>query len=251
MGWIRRVTVSVGLAVSVGASLTIVSVGAAGGFGLGAGTFTFTDTSAFANFFNPVDSSSVNINVDRSTFLFKPRPNAPLQTGVMTTLNVTQFIPNADPTLPPTINSTCLVIPDGDFSVSGNLQSATLNVVDESTQCPSFLVPLTGAAPDKGPGGGGGGIPLPLSINATWTGNGAVGVSDSNGTFRCLTFVSITHDHNQSALSSSVAATISNIGSFNGGPQSGAFGSVALNTHVENVAGQGILPPQCGGKGGG
>jgi hypothetical protein len=251
MAWLRRVTVSIGLAVSVAASLTIASVAAATGFGAGAGTFTFTDTSAFANFFNPADFSSVDVNVDHSTFLFKTRPNGQLQTGVMTILNVTQFIPNADPTLPPTINSTCLVIPDGDFSVSGNLQSATLNVVNESTQCPGFLVPLTGAAPAKGTGGGGGGIPLPLSINASWTGNGALGVSDSNGTFRCLTFVSITHDHNLSALSLSVAATISNIGSFNGGPQSGVFGSVAMNTHVENVAGQGILPPQCGGKGGG
>jgi hypothetical protein len=252
MGWVRRLTLSVGCAVAAGAVLTIASVGAAGGFGFGAGTFTFTDTSAFVNAFNPVDGSSINVNVDRSTFMFKQRPGGALQTGVMTILSISQFVPGPDPTLPPTVNSVCLVIPDADFTVSSDLQTTKLNTTNQSTICPGFLVPITGAVLDgKGGGGGGGGsIPLPLDANVIWTGNGAVTVSVNNGTDRCLTFVSITHTHGQQGLSSSVTGTISTVGSFSGGQQNGVFGSVSANMDVQNVAGQGILPPPCGGKGG-
>lgn len=251
MRLLRRLSVSVGLSVCVASVLTIATVAADGGFGAGAGTFTFTNTFAFASFFNPVDGSTLNFNVDRTTFLFRPRPTGPLQTNVMTQLTVTQFFP------PSTENSVCLVIPDADFSVSSNLQTTTLNVTSESTLCPTFSVPMKGALPDGGSGGGGGGgggggagIPVPLTMTATWTGNGVVGASDSNGSFHCLSFSSITHDHTQSALSSNVTETILGIGTMSGGRSNGVFGAVQVSTNVQDVAGLGILPTACGGKGG-
>ena len=259
MKLIRRAALSLGIAASVAATLTIATVAAAGGFGEGAGTFTFTDTSAFVSTFNPADGSSIDLNVNRTTFIVRQRPNGEPITQDMTMLVITQFIPNPNPFLPPTVNSTCLVIPDPDFTVGPDLQTATLAVVDASTQCGFFKVPVSGAVIDVkggGGGGGGGGIQLPLSANVTWTGNGAVGVSESNGTFRCLTFIAITHDHGQQALSASVTGSITAANgslsvSFSGGRSSGVFGAVNTSTNIQDVAGQGILPEACGGKGGG
>jgi len=252
---LRQLIVSVGIAVSIIAAATVVSVGATTGFGAGAGTFTFTDTSAFVSVFNPSDQSTLNLNVDRGTFMFRPRPLGALQTATMTVLSISQFIPNPDPTQQPTFNSTCLVIPNSDFTVSSDLQTAQLNVVNESTLCPGFIVPVTGAVIDQKPGGGGGStIPLPISATVTWTGDGATGVSDDNGTFRCLTFDAITHNHNQQSLSSNVTGQItgnnSPFASFSGGQTSGVFGADSISTSVQNVAGLGILPAACGGKGG-
>ena len=252
----RRLVLSIGIACSLISVATVGTVGAAGGFGVGAGTFTFNDSSAFVSVFNPIDQSSINLNVDHGTFLSRPRHSGQLQTSDMTTLSITQFIPNPDPTQPPTTNATCLVIPDSDFTLSGDLQTAKLTVVNESTLCPGFLVPVTGAAikPQAGGGGGGSTIPLPISATVTWTGNGAVGVTTDNGTFRCLTFHATTHNRGQQALSSGVTGSITANGaafsSFSGGQQSGVFGSAATNTSVQNIAGPGILPAACGGKGG-
>lgn len=257
MRLIRRAALSLGIAVSVAASLTIATVGAAGGFGEGGGTFTFSDTSAIVSTFNPIDGSDINVNVDRTTFLIRQRPGGEPQIQMMTSLTVTQFIPPTGPGLPPTINSACLAIPESDFTVSTNLQTATLVVVNESTPCGFFKVPVSGAAIDVKAGGGGGGstIALPLSANITWTGTGAVGESVQNGSFHCLTFVAITHDHSQQALSAAVNGSITANGSpfasFSGGLTTGVFGAVNTNTSIQNVAGQGILPAACGGKGGG
>ncbi len=257
MSLLRRSALPLGIAVSAAATLTIATVGAGGGFGLGAGTFTFSNSSALVSTFNPVDGSSINLNVDRSTFLFRQRPGGVPQTQEMTTLNITQFFPPAGPGLQPTINFTCLIIPDSDFAISSDLQTATLAVVNESTQCGFFKAPVSGAVIDAAGGGGGGGstIPLPISASVTWTGTGAVTFSESNGTTRCLTFVAITHDHGQQAMSASISGSITANGSpfasFSGGLRTGVFGFVATNTSVQNVAGRGILPAACGGKGGG
>lgn len=261
MKLMRRVALSLGIAASVAAALTIATLAAAGGFGAGAGTFTFSNTSAFVSTFNPIDGSSIDLNVDQTTFIVRQRPTGEPQTQEMTTLSINQFIPNPNPLLPPTVNTICLVIPDSDFTVGPDLQTATLAVVDASTQCGFFKVPVSGAVIDVKAGGGGGGgggssIQLPLSATVTWTGNGAVGVSDSNGTFRCLTFVAITHDHGQQAMSASVTGSITGAAgsfyvAFSGGRSSGVFGAVDTNTDIQDVAGQGILPEACGGKGGG
>lgn len=251
MRWIRRLSLSAGVAGAATAIFTIAAIGAGGGgFGLGGGKFTFTDTSAFVNTFNPVDGSSLNLSVDHTTFLFRQRPNAGMQSGVMTILNISQFIP--DPTNPQggTSNNICLQIPDSSFTVSADLQTATLNALDQSNVCPFFIASQTGAVIEAGGGGGGtGGFTLPISVAVTWTGSGAVTISDNNGTSRCLTFVAITQNHGQQVLSAAVSGSISGVGGFSGGTASGIFGIVTLNSSVQTVAGQGILPPPCGGQG--
>lgn len=249
MGLMRRLTLSVGVAVSLAASVTIAGVGAAGGFGQAGGKFTFTDTAAFANFFDPSNNGSVNVSVDHSTFLFRARAGGPLQTQVMTVLNVSQFVPDpTNPAGPPLVaNSVCLVIPDPAFMVSSDLQTATLNAVDQSTLCPSPLVPITGSVADAGkpgPGGGGGGFTLPLTVTGKWTGTGLVGTSQSDGNFHCGGFTSTTHTKNQSALSSTLTVTISGVGTFTG---PNFFGTVNDTENTFITAGSGILPAGCGG----
>ena len=255
MGLIRRLTLSVGVAVSVAATLTVASVGASGGFGQAGGKFTFTDTSGFTNFFDPSNDASINVSVDRSLFMFRPRAGGAIQTSFMTLLSVSYFVPNpTDPTQPPLVSDNiCLVIPDSDFVISSDLQTATLNAVNESTLCPGFIVPITGAVPDAKSGGGGGGtgFTLPLTVTASWTGTGAVGTSDNDGSFRCGNFVATTHDHNLSALSAFETTSISGIGTFSGSGAPNAFGTVSVNTNVMNVAGSGILSAACGGGKGG
>lgn len=249
MGLMRRLTLSVGVAVGIVAVLTIASVGAAGGFGAGPGKFTFTDTAATASFFDPSNNSSVFLSVDHNTFMFRARAGGPLQTQAMTILNVNRFVPDpANPAGPPLVSdSVCLAIPDSAFVVSGDLQTATLNAIDQSTLCPGFLVPITGAAAGAGKpgGGGGGGFTLPLTVTGSWTGTGLTATSLDNGNFRCGGFVSTTHSHNQGALSSAVTVTISGLGTFTGGPF--AFGNVTVNESTQNVGGSGVLPAGCGG----
>ena len=249
MGFMRRLTLSVGVAVSLAATVTIAGVGAAGGFGQGGGKFTFTDTAAFANFFDPTNNGSVNVSVDHSTFMFRARAGGPLQTQVMTVLNVSQFVPDPNnPSGPPLVaNSVCLVISDSAFVVSSDLQTATLNAVNQSTLCPGFLVPVSGSVADAGkpgPGGGGGGFTLPLTVTGTWTGTGLIGVTRSDGNFHCGGFTSTTHTNNQSALSSSLTVTISGLGTFQG---PSFFGTVSDTENTFIVAGSGILPAGCGG----
>src|SRR5712691_10369306 len=128
MGLMRRATLSIATAVSVLASLTVITVVAQGGFGQGPGHFTFNDLSASASFFSPTDQSSQNVFVDRSLFMFRPKGGGGLQTMNMTVLSVSVFQPNPDPTMPPLISDFgCFVIPDSDFVVSPDLQSASLN----------------------------------------------------------------------------------------------------------------------------
>ena len=252
MGWIRRATISLATAVSAIAAMTLAAVAAGGGFGQGPGHFTFSDLNANVSTFNPADQSSTFASVDRSLFMFRPTGGGGLQTANMTVMSVGHFVPNpADPSNPLVNQFGCFVIPDSDFVVSADLQSASLNAtVDASNFCPGFLAPVSGAAPQKGGGGGGGGFTFPLTVTITWTGTGLVGSSANQGTFTCGTFHTTTHSNMDSALSSKVVGAIVGVATFPSAPFT--FGSVTQSQTVLNVTGSGILPAGCsgGGKGG-
>src|SRR5258708_19979758 len=94
----------------------------------------------------------------------------------------------------------CFVVPDSQFAVSKDLQSATLNATRTAGEtCPGFMTPLLGAiqaAPLAGGGGPpGGGLSLPLTVNVTWTGPGAAFKSTSSSTQTCAGFTSTFHIH--------------------------------------------------------
>ena len=141
----------------------------------------------------------------------------------------------------------CFVIPDSDLVVSTTLNTATLNAtVNATDECDQFIAPI-GAGPAKGGGGGGTGFTYPLTVSGTWTGTGVTSKSSDQGTFTCAGFVASTHNDYRSQVSSSVTVSISGVGTFSGGPY--AFGNVAVGTNTYIVAGSGILPTACGGKG--
>jgi hypothetical protein len=248
MGPLRRLVLSVGVAVSVIATVAVVSVGAAGGFGSSGGRFTFNDLGANVSYFNPNDGSSLNLSVDRQLFMFRPHAGGPLEgPQLMTVLSASYFVPNPDPTQPPLVeDSVFAVIPDGDFVVSTDLQTATLNTTIGGSSCEE-VVPVNGVQPAKGGGGCGTGFTFPLTITATWTGTGVLGLSVSNGTSTCGGFVSTNHDQTRSAFSSNVTAAIGSV-SFSGGSPF-VFGSVSNSQSTEIIAGNGIISPACGGKG--
>lgn len=248
MRLLRRLSLSAGFVVGVAGVLAVATVAAAGGFGFGPGQFSFSDTSAFNGFFNPADQSNVVVSVDRGTFLFKPRAGGGFTHAHMTVLNVNIFTPNPNPTMPPLVSAFgCFVIPDGDFTVSSDLQAASLSAtVDASNLCPGFLVPVVGAVVAKAGGGGGGstGLTFPLTVSGTWTGNGAVQEQLDQGRFTCQTFSASTHTDTRFAPSSAVTTSISGFGSF-GSPNS--FGQVSATDQLMQVTGQGILSAPCGG----
>lgn len=245
---LRRLSLSVGFAVCLISALTVASVAAAGGFGLGVGQFTFSDTSAFNSYFNPLDQTNVNVSVDRGTFLFKPRAGGGFTRSHMTVLSVNVFTPNPDPTQPPLMNAFgCFVIPDADFVVSSDLQTASLNAtVGAADLCPGSLAPVLGAVVGKAPQGGAAsaGLTFPLTVSGSWTGTGAVQEQTDEGRFTCQTFSSISHTDSTFAQSSDTMVTISGLGTF-GSPNS--FGQVQVTNQLMQVTGQGILSASCGG----
>ncbi len=252
MGLIRRLTVSLGVAVSLAATVAIASVGAAGGFGSSGGRFTFTDFSASASYFNPSDGSSTNISADRELFFFRPRAGGPLQgPQPMTVLSVSHFLPNPDPTQPPLLDQSLFaIIPDADFVVSSDLQTAALNATVEVGDC-GEVIPLTGAQPAKGTGGCGTGFPPgEITVTATWTGTGVLGRQENSGVSTCGGFTATTHDNQVSAFSANVTASIGASLAFSGGAPT-VFGSVSSSEFSNNVAGTGIISAACGGGKGG
>jgi hypothetical protein len=249
MNVFRRIALSAGVAASVTAALTVVSVGAAGGFGSGAGRFTYSDTSANANFYNPDDNSSVSVSADHSLFMVRPRGGVGATAQEMTILSIFVYLPDPDPTQPPLVDMAgCFVIPDSDLVVSKSLNTATLNAtVNASDLCEGFIAPI-GAGPAKGDGGGGGsGFTFPLTVTGTWSGTGVTLMQSDQGVLKCGSFVATTDSQTNSQFSSSVTVSISGIGTFSGGPST--FGNVSVGTNALNVAGTGILPSACGGKG--
>src|SRR5258708_19087330 len=98
----------------------------------------------------------------------------------------------------------CFVVPDSQFAVSKDLQSATLNATRTAGEtCRGFMAPLLGAmqaAPLAGGGGPpGGGLSLPLTVNVTWTGPGAAFKSTSSSTQTCAGFTSSFHSQGASS----------------------------------------------------
>jgi hypothetical protein len=83
----------------------------------------------------------------------------------------------------------CFIIPDSDFVVAGDVQSASLNAtVNAIDRCPGFAEPLAGIAAGKSGGGGpppGGGLQFPLTVSANWSGNGATSTFASSDQSSC------------------------------------------------------------------
>lgn len=167
----------------IAASVSPAAQGKGGGCGFGPGICSTDLAVAHGDFVNAGDSFDISLDVNRSTFVFRPKGGGTPLVQHATVLFVTTFTP--------TFESDCFVIPDSAFVVSRDAQSASLNVVLTGDQaCPGFAQTLAAASGALPPAGGGGGavgpqLPLPLGLSFTWNGPGSSFTNESTGTSRC------------------------------------------------------------------
>jgi len=177
------------LVTAVGAAIVCAitsSVALAQGFlGPGHSSTEFADASAswFPDANNPY---FVDLTVSRSTFVFRPTENSGgtpiIQRGTMLII----FVEGAS-----FFGSDCFMIPDTDFVVSTDVQSAALNAtVNANNRCQGFGQSLQDIAAGK-PGGGPPpvvGFQFPLTVSASWSGNGATVAIVSDARESCAGF---------------------------------------------------------------
>jgi hypothetical protein len=167
-------------------SLALATAAIAAG-GMGPGKYTFHSTGANA-FFGmgkkggpPSPSWSVSVNQGLNSF--KPiHPNGPRVVADSTMVFVTEFDALGDG------GFGCFVIPDSNFTVSRNLQTATLHTTltaDEA--CPGYGAPV-GGSKDVIFAGGNGGLPLPITVDVAWSGSGAVTTYKQSFSLQCLDY---------------------------------------------------------------
>lgn len=238
---LRRVVLIFSIVFSGSLALAAGAFAAGSGGGLAPGDYTFNSNSASALFGGAKGGPpqpSINIFVNRGLNSFEP-DGRPVPPTVMqsTMVQFSEFDPSGASL------SACFLVNDSDFTVSHDLQSASLHTwLSASSFCPGTGSPV-GGAPKPGPfgGSGGAGIQLPIRVDVTWTGAGVVSTLHDDFTFRCL-------DHSESGKSTFLDSV--------GGSASGSVGaSIGLATPVADVSSQvgqievqGTVVPPCFGK---
>jgi hypothetical protein len=178
----HRLVITVISAVIVGALTS--SAAFAAGF-LGPGHFSTDFADATSMWFPDANSPYfAQVSVNRNTFVFRPTQNSG-GTSIMQHSTVLQVQLKG----PAAGGSDCFIIPDSDFVVGSDVQSASVNAtVNAIDRCPGFAEPLAGLAAGKAGGGGpppAGGIQFPLTVSANWSGNGATSISTSSDRSSC------------------------------------------------------------------
>ena len=185
-------------------SLALATAAAAAG-SMGPGKYTFHSTGANA-FFGmgkkggpPSPSWSVSVNQGLNSF--KPtHPNGPRVVADSTMVYVTEFDALGNG------GFGCFVLPNSNFMVSRDLQSAALHTTltaDEA--CPGYGTPV-GGSKDVIFAGGNGGLALPIRVDVTWSAQGATTTAKQSFSVQCL-------DYKQSGSSSNISTTAGASGS--------------------------------------
>jgi len=191
------------IAISVMLIAAVTSAGAiAAGF-LGPGHYQSSFASANGAWFEDTQGNPIQVivNVNRDTFVFRPTTagGTPLVQHA-TVLQILLFTYGG-----PVNGSACFVIPDADFAVGNNVQSASLNTTLSAAEaCQGRAVPLAsvlGAGPEIGAGDVGG-ITMPLTVQITWTGLGVTSTNNSAGLTSCGGFRTEMHFASSSASAS-------------------------------------------------
>ena len=182
--FVRRLAFVFGLLICV--SLALAAAGVAAG-GLGPGQYTFKSKSANA-FFGmgkkggpPSPSWSVSVSDGLNSF----KPTDPKGSRIVldnTMVFVTEFDASGSG------GYGCFIVPDGDFVVSHDLGSASLNTTltaDEA--CPGYGTPVAGGK-DVAFAGGNGGLNLPIVVTVTWSAAGAVTTHKQSFSLQCLDY---------------------------------------------------------------
>jgi hypothetical protein len=222
-------------------SLALTAAALAAGGPLPPGDYTFSSTSANAFFGGkggpPQPSFSVFVNQGLNSF--QPSDGDNKDSGSVIPNTMVQFTA-FDAT--GVGGTACYIIPNSDFKVAKNLQSASLHTtLTNGSLCPGLGSPV-GGAPVPGPkGGSGGGLPPSIQVDLTWSGVGVVSTTHDRFTISCLA-------HNESG-SNTFRDSL-------GGTASGTIGATSgLSTLVADVSAQagqlhieGNIQPPCFGK---
>jgi hypothetical protein len=187
---LKKLAAVVSIVFGVSLALAAVAVAAGGGGGLGPGTYTFTDKEAIATFGTlrggPPAQQGFSVIVDRGLNSFRTKGPGATRTVTNSTIISLDIFDDAG-------NATfgCFVINPADFSVSKDLQTASLHTTLTADEvCPGFGLPVTasGVSSFAGGGGGGAGLPLPITLDIAWTGLGVTNTSTDHNTSRCLDY---------------------------------------------------------------
>lgn len=220
-------------------SLALAAAAVAAGGPLGPGSYTFSSTSANALFGaakGGPPGPTISVYVNHGLNSFQPEDNQGSGTVMESTMvQFSEFDPNGGGF------SGCFLIDAKDFTVSTNLQSASLHTTLTTPNCPGLGKPLGSAQPAGPKPAAGGGLPLPIRIDLTWSGVGVVSTLNDRFTFRCL-------DHSEQGTNTFRDSV--------GGTSSGTVGATkGLTTSVADVISQdgqleiqGNVTPPCFGK---
>ena len=240
---VRRLTLVLSIVVCGSLALAAAAL-AAGGF-LPPGQYSSNDTSANAYFGGkggPPQGFSVFVHKGFNSF--HPENSNGSGTVTMSTMvQISWFSPTGG-------GYACYVIPDSDFVVSDNLQSASLHTtLDANSLCPGFGAPAFGSAAvpplaahaNQVAAINAGGPPPPpptMTVDVTWTGLGVISTGRGTKQYECLDF-STDGSFTSRASSANATGTLSVLtGSFT---KSGAV--VGSSNSQINV--NGYLSPAC------
>jgi hypothetical protein len=194
-------------------SLALAAAAVAAG-GMGPGKYTFNSSAAKAFFGmgkkGGPPSASWSVQVNQGLNSFKPtQPNGPRIVNNSTMVFVTEFDASGNG------GFGCFVVPDENFSVSHDLQSAALHTTLRADEaCPGFGTPV-GAGKDVVFAGGNGGLALPIMVDVTWSATGAVTTFQDSFSLACLDFSVDGNSTNQSTTAGARGAISALSGQFN------------------------------------
>jgi len=241
--FIRRLVLVFSIVVCGSLALAAAAL-AAGGGGLAPGQYSFADTSANAFFGygkgGPPEGFSVFVNRGLNTF--EPESGGVATVSRSTIVQLSVYTATG-------YGFGCYVIPETDFVVSSNLQSASLDTtLTTANMCKGFgapgvsqatvpaLVGNAATAPSAG-------LPPSITVKVTWTGNGVTSTMKGKNSFECLDYST---DGSYTALTAaaSAAGTISMLdGSFTA-PNNALVGSGSSTLDIS-----GYRSALCPGKG--
>ena len=177
------------LAVSLvfGSSLVLAGAGIAAIGGFAPGDYVFTNIAANASVGlskgGPPDQPSFDLYVNRGLNSFRPSDHDGPRTVTKSTM-VQLSIYNASGSA-----FGCFVIPPSGFTVSKNLQSASLHTtLTADKACPGIGAPVTGKNDVVPVAAGGPVLALPITLDVNWTGLGATSTGHDRSTFECLKY---------------------------------------------------------------
>lgn len=209
--FVRRFAIASSIVVSAFLVLAVAAV-AAGGFG--PGHYVFKNQSANAFFGMGAKggppSASWKVSVNQGLNSFKPTsPDGQRIVNQSTMVFVAAFDAQGHG------GYGCFVVPENDFTVSRDLQTASLHTVLTQTEaCPGYGTPV-GGSKDVVFAGGNRGLVLPVNIDVTWTADGAVTTYKQSFSMQCLDYRQDGSSTNHSTHADALGSISALSGSFN------------------------------------